>query len=181
MPSRPREIRPIRAIRKALGLNQGEMGELLGIARPTVERLENGTLKMSDRIVEQYSRQTGCDIVDGVPASTIDGEPFTKEAFLEHQDSVHRVAESQIDDRIQALHITLEALLLTSHRRKTLIRFSEDVEAFFKDQFKKSGLEGQVLQETLTQDFDVDEEDAETRASALVAMPLIEGLRLRRR
>lgn len=180
MPSQPRKIRPIRVIRKTLGLNQGEMGELLGIARPTIERLENGTLTMPVRIVEQYHRQTGCDIIDGEPAATIDGKPFTREAFLEHQDSVHQVAENQMEARIQALMGTVEALLRASHRRKMLIRVSEDLESILTNLFKKNGLEAHPLQETLAQDFDVAEEDAEERACALVAMPLGEGIRLRR-
>lgn len=180
MPSKPREVRPIRVIRRALGLNQGEMGELLGIARPTVERLENGTLAMPVRIVEQYHRQTGCDIVDGEPAATIGGEPFTREAFLEHQDSVHRVAASQMEERIQSLQRTVEALLRASHRRKVLIRVSEDLESILSELFKKNGLQGLPLKETLVQEFGVVEEDAEERASALVAMPLFEGLKLQR-
>ncbi len=180
MPSQPKEVRPIRVIRKSLGLNQGEMGELLGIARPTVERLENGTLAMPIRIVDQYHRQTGCDIVDGEPAATIGGEPFNREAFLEHQDSVHRVGESRMEDRIQALQGTVEALLRASHRRKMLVRVSEDLEAILEDLFKKNGLHGIPLQETLTKEFGVAEEEAEARASALVAMPLREGLKLQR-
>jgi hypothetical protein len=156
------------------------MGKLLGIARPTVERLENGTLAMPVRIVEQYHRQTGCDIVNGEPASTIGGEPFTREAFLEHQDSVHRVAASQMEERIQSLQLTVEALLRASHRRKVLIRVSEDLESILSDLFQKNGLEEQPLRETLAHDFGVDEEDAQMRATALVAMPLSEGLKLQR-
>lgn len=178
MPLQPKEIRPIRLIRKTLGLNQAEMGKLLGIARPTVERLENGTLAMPHRIVEQYHRQTGCDIVDGEPASTIAGEPFTREAFLEHQDSVHHTADGQMALRIRALKGTVEALLRTAHRRKMLMRVSEDLEAILSDLFKKNGLDGQLLQETLIQDFGINEELSEARAKLLVTVPLNEGCHL---
>ncbi|MDF1659128.1 MAG: helix-turn-helix transcriptional regulator [Verrucomicrobiales bacterium] len=180
MPSLPSKILPIRVIRKAIGLNQGEMAELIGVSRPAIEKLENDKLQMSQRIAEQYHRQTGCDLVDGRPQATIDGDPFTKEAFLEHQESVHLKADEQKNDRIEALCFSLGLLLKASHERKMLLRLSEDVDAILSDLFRKNGL-GDALKRVLENETEFSGDEAAEWAAAVSARPLIKGLELKGR
>lgn len=50
--------------RKARGLSQEELAELLGVSRPTVTRWETGARKIDGRLVPAVSEQTGIPVSD---------------------------------------------------------------------------------------------------------------------
>lgn len=56
---------PAKKIRNALGISQWKMGELLGVSRDAVEKVENRRMPMPRDLAYRYRSKTGCDIREG--------------------------------------------------------------------------------------------------------------------
>lgn len=174
----PKKISSIRKIRMIIGITQVEMGELLGIAQTTVEKLENEKLKMPRNIADRYYRETGCLIENGIPVPMIgNDEPFTQEAFEEHRESLHLEMEKQIKDRSMSINFLLGLLMESAHSKKSLYGFSEDLGALLVQLIDLNGLSGESC-DYLESTLKLDRVEAEKYLSKLRALPIIAGLEL---
>jgi transcriptional regulator with XRE-family HTH domain len=49
-------------LREILGLTQKQLGQLVGVARPTIQGIELGSLSLSDHVAQRISEETGISI-----------------------------------------------------------------------------------------------------------------------
>lgn len=124
MPRPPKVIRETRKIRTAIGFNQQEMANLLGVSRRTIERVENGTLQLSSALASRYHEVTDCDLDDnGEPVATCQGKPYTNEDF-------ERMQESKVlfsDDPEVAIRRTLIFMEMTLEAAKNEGKLDEAI------------------------------------------------------
>jgi DNA-binding XRE family transcriptional regulator len=116
MPKRPRFIHPVRQVRTCLSHTQASFAKLLGCATITVQRVENGSLRLSEKLANTILEATGTNptaLLKG-NALDMDGKPFTKESSDKFKALV-----SCIDNRQhyrQMLFSWIELMLIASER-----------------------------------------------------------------
>lgn len=84
MPGKSEPRHPLRELRQAIGLTQGEFARLIGVGTSTVKRIESRTLKMSQELAARMFLATGFMVTEtpgGKQTMTWNGEPYTKESF----------------------------------------------------------------------------------------------------
>ncbi len=64
MPRKPRLTHPLRDVRHCLNMTQPAFAKFIGCSAITVQRIENRTLKMSDKIADRILEATGVNPVD---------------------------------------------------------------------------------------------------------------------
>jgi len=158
MPRPPRILKPSRKIREALGLNQSEMGELLGVSRNTVVKLENGQMKMPRTLAYRYRTVTGCDLRVGEPSNeaedilevmpTMKGMPYTRDLydafcfayrqpeFLEKVEEEMQIKVGLLLDRSQIAGVAKELAGSFAEFFSEMIRrydLGEDLDAMFSN------------------------------------------------
>lgn len=183
----PSILSQARKLREAIGLNQSEMAELLGISRQTIEKLENRKLKLSRPMAYKYLRVTGCDLRQGdtekgegeleVEATTEGGRPYTEGIFVSHQESIKLLMEEQASDRISSLTAVLIQLLEAARKKGTLLGVSEDVERFLAETFHLHGLESAVS-EHLEEERGMSRSEAQNLARRVGVLPFQAGLEI---
>src|SRR5688572_11713846 len=104
LPMRPSPLRHTLAVlRQILGLGQKEMAALIGCSRPTIQAIELGKLKLSDKLGDRIREQTHISLlwlmkndVHEPPISTHE-KPYTKAIFEEVQSRL-RNPTPRVDD-----------------------------------------------------------------------------------
>ncbi len=132
-------------------LTQAEMAKLLGVTRETVDRVENGRLKMSRRLAIKYTLATGCDLEEGdgkrrkglygAHGKPMEvrvawhGEPYTRELFLDHRRSVESVRKLEPADRRRANEAAISLLMDAAQATDLLEDANEAIREFVADLF----------------------------------------------
>ena len=116
MPKRPRFIHPARQVRTCLAHTQASFAKLLGCSTITIQRIENGSLRLSEKLANTMLEATGANptaLLKG-KALDMDGKPFTKESSDNFKALV-----SCVDNRQhyrQMLFSWIELILIASER-----------------------------------------------------------------
>jgi transcriptional regulator with XRE-family HTH domain len=132
-----------------IGVGQKEMASLLHCATITVQKIENGGLRLSDEFAKRVSHETGVHIawlLNGDPTAppvTIAGAPYANEFYLRFR--ARKTASSKIIDELMLAtyglrcHVRIRAIIESAHRRRAdfqfvrykLDRFLDDLAAEF--------------------------------------------------
>jgi transcriptional regulator with XRE-family HTH domain len=85
MPRKPKFMHPLRVVREATKLSQAAFGRLVGCKAVTIERLENGKLKIGNPMHERIRGATGVLTVMSIMDKPVDyqGNPYTQKSFAE--------------------------------------------------------------------------------------------------
>ena len=80
------KIHPLRAIREILGKSRPQFGALVGCTQHAIKRIENGRLKLSNKLAMRVMQATGanwCELTKGPDGRAIDfrGVPYTRDCF----------------------------------------------------------------------------------------------------
>jgi len=110
---RPSPFRHTLAVlRTTIGLTQKEMAALLECSTPTIQAIELGKLRLSDKLAERLCLETGVSLEwlleDDVskPPVTLGSEPMTKDTFVETRAARARPLHVGDDvSRIQAAYV----------------------------------------------------------------------------
>ena len=82
---------PLAVLRSIIGKTQAEMAGLLEYSLPTIQSIETGRLKLSERLACKISDETGIELAwilgrnSAAWPKDVRGEPFTLETFERHQ------------------------------------------------------------------------------------------------
>ncbi len=96
-------------LRTQAGMTQKEMAELAECSRPTVQAIELGKLRLSEKLGQLIAHKTGIDLAwllrDDVTQAPIDrhGTPYTNELFEDYQAIAHAQKHHALGS-LQALH-----------------------------------------------------------------------------
>jgi len=120
MPRKPRFSHPVRQVRTCLGHSQQSFAKLVGCSSITVQRIENGNLKLSKKLAYKISEATAANarsLLSRGSASAMDmgGEPYSK-ASLEFLKNVLPITEDELRFYLHKLVNYLELLLIASNR-----------------------------------------------------------------
>ena len=76
---------PLAILRRTIGLRQREMAELLECSLPTIQAIEYGHLKLSDKLAQSAAQKTGVSAswlrAGCGPIVDNDGKPYTRETY----------------------------------------------------------------------------------------------------
>ena len=116
MPKRPRFIHPVRQVRTCLAHTQASFAKLLGCAAITIQRIENGPLRLSEKLANTILETTGANPTALLKGKALDrdGKPFTKESSEKYKALVSCVDSRQ--HHRQTLFSWIELLLIASER-----------------------------------------------------------------
>jgi transcriptional regulator with XRE-family HTH domain len=120
MPRKPRFIHPVRQVRTCLGLSQPAFAKLIGCSPGAVERIENGTLKLSQKLAISILEATGADpisLLAGPDAKAVDvrGSEYTKEAYALYK-TILPCDEREMRFLLLKIFNQLQLLFVASHR-----------------------------------------------------------------
>jgi len=163
VPKKPAIIRPVRQIREALGLTQAEMAERLEVFRGTIEKLENGTMKMPADLAFKYRIETGCDLrASGSEGEgevevsfTINGKPYSLEGFQSHHEAL---CSASAEESIASAVVCLRVLLEASQESQSLPQMTKHFEVFVLKSLHDSGLSDAFLKVLRDQSGDLPSE-----------------------
>lgn len=118
MPRKPRFLHPVRQVRNCLGHTQESFAKLIGCSAITVQRIENGSLKLSPRLAERIMDATGAlprSLLRGKSALGMEGQPYSKEA---HDAFINLPLNHEVDFQhyVIAAKRYLHLLLMGAHR-----------------------------------------------------------------
>jgi DNA-binding XRE family transcriptional regulator len=116
MPKRPRFIHPVRQVRTCLAHTQASFAKLLGCAAITIQRIENGPLRLSEKLANTILETTGANPTALLKGKALDrdGKPFTKESSEKYK-ALASCVDSRQHHR-QTLFSWIELLLIASER-----------------------------------------------------------------
>ena len=120
MPKKPQIDHPLRQVRSCLDLTQSSFAKLVGCSTITIQRIENGTLKLSTKTAYAIAEATGADpatLLQGAGAQALDrmGQPYSK-ASLEFMKSVLLMTDDELRYHLHSLVRYTELLLIASNR-----------------------------------------------------------------
>lgn len=120
MPRKPRFSHPVRQVRTCLGLSQTDFAKLIGCSTVAVQRIENGSLRLSPQRAITILEATGADpvsLLEGPDALALDtrGLPYTKEAHTFSQ-KVPGYDGKEMRQLLLKLFHQLQLLLVASNR-----------------------------------------------------------------
>jgi len=120
MPRKPRFIHPVRQVRTCLGHSQPSFAKLIGCSAITVQRVENGSLKLSRKLAASILEATGADPVSllaGCDAKAMDtmGREYTKEAY-DFFKNVLPCDEKEMKFMLMKIFHQLELLFIVTNR-----------------------------------------------------------------
>jgi DNA-binding XRE family transcriptional regulator len=141
---------PLATLRRTLGLRQKDMAELLECSLPTIQAIEYGHLKLSDKLAQLASQKTGVDgcwLRTGL-GSIIDqhGKPYTRETY----DEYHRAmfAPSKHPVRLEfELKLARSFFLMAMERMAILFAKALQEKNLVMCQFKVASATEQLLSE----------------------------------
>lgn len=120
MPKKPRIDHPVRHIRKSLGHTQAGFAKLVGCSAIAIQRIENGSLKLSPKLAHAIASATNADpesLLQGPCGTALDrlGQPYTKES-LQFLKEVIPMTDDDLRYYLDPLIRCLELLLIGSSR-----------------------------------------------------------------
>ncbi|MBM3877033.1 MAG: helix-turn-helix transcriptional regulator [Verrucomicrobia bacterium] len=120
MPKPPKIIHPVRQVRKCLGHTQASFAKLVGCSAIAIQRIENGSLKLSPKLAHAIAEATKADpkiLLKGPGTTALDamGQCYSKESF-QHLDGVVPMTDKELQHYLNSLIGFLELLLIASHR-----------------------------------------------------------------
>lgn len=86
MPRPPSHRHVVRDLRNVLGKTQAQFAEMAGVKASAINRIENGSLKLSPSLAHKISGATGADVEELVKGPkgqllSLFGHPYTKDTF----------------------------------------------------------------------------------------------------
>jgi transcriptional regulator with XRE-family HTH domain len=120
MPKKPQINHPVRQVRTALGHTQPRFAKLVGCSTIAIQRIENGSLKLSPKLAYAIAEATHADprsLLQGVDAIALDvgGEPYSKPSF-ERTKALLACLKNEPQHYLYELIRYLELLLIASNR-----------------------------------------------------------------
>jgi transcriptional regulator with XRE-family HTH domain len=139
-------------LRTVIGITQKEMAALLECSTPTIQAIELGKLKLSERLAEQVVLKTGVELSwlmnnePNRPPVTSKGLPYSKELFEDFQAGSRLAAEVQgvglvlSGQMVQQAILRLAALTMHTYKTKQLPLFAYKLAKAFEDLEKRFGV-----------------------------------------
>ncbi len=117
----------VAVLRQIIGLGQKELAELVECSRPTIQAVELGKLKLSDKLASRIARETGISLKwlmdDNVNAPPVerDGDPYSRQVFERVQSNV-LFQDAGVVDGLVRMSLVLNtsriaAILLAAYKR----------------------------------------------------------------
>jgi transcriptional regulator with XRE-family HTH domain len=145
MPRKPRFIHPVRQVRTCLGHSQPYFAKLVGCSAAAIQRIENGTLQLSQKLAISILEATGADPVSllaGPDAKALDvsGGEYTKDAYTIYKSLLPcdqkeiQILFIKIFHQIQLLFLAsnrggrFKTYVLNSALQRALMNLAEDFE-----------------------------------------------------
>ena len=118
MPRKPRVTHPLREIRRVHNMTQPAFAKFVGCSAITIQRIENRTLRMSEKLADRILEATGANPVElraGRKAVDTFNRPYTKESYQLYQSYLQ---ESRHDLSYYMGHLAhwIQLLLIASQR-----------------------------------------------------------------
>lgn len=139
MPRKPKIDHPVRQVRTVLGHTQPSFSKLVGCSAITIQRIENGSMKLSTRLAHSISEATNADpdsLMEGSEAKARgrDGKPYSKESFKFTAEILPMTDKERLHHLVTLVRY-LELMLISSNRPGTLKGYA--VNAAVQDAFLK--------------------------------------------
>jgi DNA-binding XRE family transcriptional regulator len=120
MPKKPHIDHPVRQVRKALGHTQASFAKLVGCSAIAIQRIENGSLKLSFKLAHAIASVTNADpqcLLQGCGTAALDrvGQAYSKQS-LQFLKEVIPMTENELRYYLDWLIRYLELLLIASNR-----------------------------------------------------------------
>jgi DNA-binding XRE family transcriptional regulator len=120
MPKKPKINHPVRQVRICLGHTQASFAKLIGCSAIAIQRIENGSLKLSPKLAYAIAEATSVDpqtLLKGAGTPVLDrlGQPYSKESFQLLKDVVP-TTDDELRHYLDSLIRYLELLLIASNR-----------------------------------------------------------------
>lgn len=120
MPKKPKINHPVRQVRTCLGETQTNFAKLVGCSAIAIQRIENGTLKLSAKLAHAIAEAASADpqsLLKGPGATALDGmgQLYTKESFQQLKGLVP-MTDKELRRYLDSLIGFLELLLIASNR-----------------------------------------------------------------
>jgi transcriptional regulator with XRE-family HTH domain len=155
---------PLAVLRVLVGLTQKEMAAILDCSTPTIQAVELGKLKLSEKLAEHISIKTGIKIDwllqndVGQPPMDVAGAPYTKQTYENYQ-----AQSSYQHDAFGAVFSTVYCHMANMARLEALI-----LRAFTDDKMPLCAYKLSQAFDKLDQEFGVTFEDHKTVGSPMV-------------
>lgn len=113
-------------LRRVIGKTQPQMAKMLGCSAATIQSIEVGRLKMSERLAQRISRKTDINpawLLQGDPlAPPMDttGAPYTQESFELNQPINHPLPVIGVSDWLSGIWRQVLGILASAHKRREL-------------------------------------------------------------
>lgn len=139
MPRKPKFKHPLRRVRECLGYTQAGFSKLIGCSPITVQRIENGSLRMSQKLAYVIMEATGAEpqrLQEGGDQIALDmqGKEYSRASY-DFQKKVLPVTDDEVQLLTQKLLSYSQLLLIASRRGtkfKTRAVFAEIIDALQK-------------------------------------------------
>lgn len=120
MPKKPHIDHPVRHVRKSLGHTQAGFAKLVGCSAIAIQRIENGTLKLSAKLAHAIASASNADpqsLLQGQGATALDrmGQSYTKESLQFLKEAIP-MTDDELRYYLDSLIRYLELLLIASNR-----------------------------------------------------------------
>jgi len=120
------ERHPLAVLRRVIGKTQPQMAEMLGCSAATIQSIEVGRLRMSERLAQKISLKT--DISPGwllqgdsvAPPVDTTGAPYTQESFEMNQPIMHPLPVIGVSDWLSGIWRQVLGILASAHKRGEL-------------------------------------------------------------
>lgn len=124
MPRKPKFIHPVRQVRTSIGRTQAAFARLVGCSTVTVQRVENGSLKLSEKLANAIMEATGADpasLQSGPSGKALDmrGEEYSKSSF-EFYRKVMPGGEREFQHFALILSHQIQLMLMASNRTNVM-------------------------------------------------------------
>ncbi len=125
MPRPPVISHPLRELRRHLGVSQAAFGQLIGVSPHTILSVENGRLKMSERLARRIEAVSGADAAElrkGLDGRLINrrGRPYTRADFEAWVGSAASSLGASPDQLAIKLASQIKTLLQRAHAKAKL-------------------------------------------------------------
>ena len=120
MPKKPRILHPVRQVRNCVKLTQPQFAKLVGCSAIAIQRVENGSLKLSPKLAHTVAEATNADpatLLQGPGATVLDrmDHPYSKDS-LQFLKDVMPMTDKELQYYLQTHVRYLKLLLIGSER-----------------------------------------------------------------
>lgn len=139
MPKKPKIDHPVRQVRTCLGHTQPSFAKLVGCSAIAIQRIENGSLKLSPKLAHSIAEATNADpftLLKGPGTPVLDrlGKAYSKGSYNFYRDVVP-MTDNELAHYMHTLRRYLQLLLLASNRGGRFKTYG--VNAALQDAFEK--------------------------------------------